>query len=97
MLDAIHTGHDNSSIAKFLKVGKSWVWRVRKEFEDSEDDYEAISERSTHKQRSSCARTPEFVPKVQEMIDIGPGNSIRLIAHDLGRSESMIKNCVLRT
>ena len=65
-----------------------------KELQKFEGDYEAIAERSTHKQWSACVRTPDFVAKVQEMIDIDPGKSIRSIAHDLGRSESMIKTCV---
>ena len=64
VLVAIHTKHDNSSIAKFLKVDKSWVWRVRKELEESEGDYKAIAERSTYKQWSDCVRTPEFAAKV---------------------------------
>ena len=91
---AIHAGHDNSSIAKFLKVDKSCVWRARKEFDVSEGEYEAIAERSSHKQRSNFVRTPEFVAKVQEMIDIDPGKSKRSIARDLRRSESMTRNCV---
>ena len=51
--------HDNSSIAKSLKVDKSWVRRVRKELEESEGDYEAITERPTHKQRTveNCRAT----------------------------------------
>ena len=52
---ATNAGHDNSSLAKFLKVDKSWVWRVRKELEESEGDYEAIAKRSTHKQRSDVS------------------------------------------
>ena len=66
-------GDDNSTIEKFLKVGKSWVWRVRKELEESEGDYEAKADRSIHKQWSDCVRTPEFVAKAQEKIDIDPG------------------------
>ena len=76
VLVAIHDKHDNFSIGKFLKVDKSWIWRMRKELEESEGDSEAIYERSTHKQQSDCVRTPEFA-KVQEMIDIDPGKSIR--------------------
>ena len=39
----------NSSIVKFLEVDKSWVWRVKKELVESEGEYEAIAERSTHR------------------------------------------------
>ena len=67
---------------------------MRKELEDSEGDYEAIAERSIHKQQSDCVRTPEFIAKIREVID--PGKSIRSIARDLGRSESMIKTCVTK-
>ena len=63
MLVAIHARHDNSSIVKFLKVDKSWVWRVRKELEDYEGDFEDIAERSTDKKHSDCIRTPEFIAK----------------------------------
>ena len=75
VLIAIHTRHDNSSIAKFLKVDKSWVWRTRKELEESEGDYEAKAERSTHKQRSEknknqinrwLAICPKYVFKVMQ-------------------------------
>ena len=92
---SVLVGHDNSSIVKFLKVDKSWVWRVRKKHEKSKGDYEAIAQRSTHKQRSDSVRTPEFVAKVQKMIGIDPDKSIRSIARDLGRSESMIRTYVL--
>ena len=94
VLVPIHVGHDNSCISKIFKVDKNWVCRVRKRLEESKGDYETIAERSTHKQRSDCVRTPEFVVKIQEMIDIDPGKSIRPIACDLGRSESMIRTCV---
>ena len=94
MLVTNHAKQENASIAKFLKVDKSWVWGVRKKFEESEGEYGAIAERSTHKQWSDCVRTPEFVAKVQEMIDIDAGKSIRSIARDLQRSESMIRTGV---
>ena len=77
VLIAIHTRHDNSSIERFLNVDRSWVWRERKDFEESEGYYEAIAKRSTHRQQSHCVKTHEFVAKVQQRIDIDPGKSIR--------------------
>lgn len=58
-----------SEIARFLKVARSFVCKVRKELNKNNSDELATSKRKHHCQRSDSLRTPEFVRRVHGMID----------------------------
>ena len=92
---SIKAKHSNLEIARFLKVARSFVCKVRKELNENNGDELATSKRKQHCQRSDSLRTPEFViRRVHGMIDENPGKSMRHLAKDLQVSEGTIRNVV---
>ncbi|VUZ54708.1 unnamed protein product [Hymenolepis diminuta] len=68
---SIKANQRNLDIARFLKVVRSFVCKVRKELpnENSGDGLAVTSKRKQHCQRSAdLFRTPEFVIRVHGMI-----------------------------
>ena len=91
---SIKAKHSNLEIARFLKVARSFVCKVRKELNENNGDELATSKRKQHCQRSDSLRTPEFVRRVHGMIDENLGKSMRHLAKDLQVSEGTIRNVV---
>lgn len=91
---ALHAQHSDVEIARFLKVARSFVHKVRKELEASAGQVSPVAKRKKHSQRSDRVRTPQFVQQVQDMIDAHPETSIRGIARDLQVSEGTIRTVV---
>lgn len=87
----IRAGKDNKQIADTLGVTVPFVWRVRKDLEDSGGDYEATASRAEHSRRSDALRIPEMVAQVEEIMTNDPGKSMRAISRDLGCSEFLIR------
>ena len=91
---AIHAKHSDVEIARFLEVARSFVHKVRKELEASSGDMSPVAKRKKASQRSDSIRTPQFVQRVQNIIDANPGTSMRAISRDLQVSEGTIRNVV---
>lgn len=91
---AIHAEHSDVEIARFLKVARSFVNKVRKELEASGGDVLSVAKRKKHSQRSDIIRTQQFVQQVQEIIDTNPEMSIRAIARNLNVCEGVIRTVV---
>ncbi|KAM3188443.1 hypothetical protein ACTXT7_000269 [Hymenolepis weldensis] len=71
--------HKNLEIARFLKVARSSICKVRKELlnENNGNGLGATRKRREHCQCSVSLRTPRFVRRVHGMIDENPGKSMR--------------------
>ena len=87
-------GHTDSEIAAFLKVVRSFVFKVKSELKAAGDDVAAVAERKRHYQGSDCISTPEFVNSVQAAIDEDHGKSMRALANELEVDESTIRRVV---
>ena len=61
---SIKAEHSDLEIARFLKVARSFVYKVRKELEEKNGDELVASKSKKHCQRSDSIRTPEFVKRV---------------------------------
>ena len=88
---AIMAEHSDLQIAQFLKVARSFVFKVLKELKDKNGQISPVAKRKKHQQRSDSIRTPEFVQRVQNIIDESPQKSMRSIAKDLNVSEATIR------
>ena len=91
---AIMAQHTDLQIAQFLKVARSFVYKVRKELEVSDGKISAVAKRKKSQERSDSIRTPEFIQHVQNIVDERPHKSMRSIATDLGVSEATIRRTV---
>ena len=91
---AMHAKHSYLEISQFFKVTRSFVHKVCRELEASDGNVKRIPKRIKHKPRSDTVRTPQFVQKVQDIIDEGPSKSIRAISRDLQVSDSTIR-CIV--
>ncbi|XP_012058553.1 PREDICTED: uncharacterized protein LOC105621701 [Atta cephalotes] len=85
---AIHANHSDFEISIFLNLAGSFVHKVRRELEVSDD------KRKKHKACSDTVRTSQFVQQVQGIIDEDPSKSIRAISRDLQISECTIRRIV---
>lgn len=94
VLLGIRAGSSNKNISECLGVNLRTVQRIRKDFDESNGDYEGAAARKTHSARSDKKRTPEFVGEIQAMIDNDPSKSMRSIARDTGVSEFLIRQTV---
>jgi len=79
---AIHANHSDLEMFIFLNLARSFVHKVRRELEVSDDNVESVAKRKKHKARSDTVRTSQFVQQVQSIIDKDPSKSIRAISRD---------------
>ncbi|KYQ51498.1 hypothetical protein ALC60_09371 [Trachymyrmex zeteki] len=91
---AIHANHSDLEISQFLKVARSFVHKVRRELEASDDNVKSIAKRKKYEARSDRVRTSQFVQQVQGIIDKDPSKFIRAISRDLQVSECTIRRIV---
>lgn len=97
ILVALHAGRGASEISDFLKLPSSLVYRVKASYDQglaAGDLSTSTPHRKQHSRRSDSLRTPEFVAKLQNLVDEDPGRSMRSLAAELGVSEGTIRNTV---
>ena len=70
-------------IARFLKVARSIVDKVRAELEASKWNVSPVAKRKKHAGRLDRKMTPQFIQQVQNMIDDSPRTPMRALASDL--------------
>ena len=91
---AIKAEHSDLETSRFLKVARSFVYKVRKELETEDGNVSPVSKRKKYFKRSDIIRTPEFIQQVQQAIDDNSIKSMRSIAKELHVSEGTIRNVV---
>ncbi|XP_052832121.1 uncharacterized protein LOC128247010 [Octopus bimaculoides] len=84
----------NLKIAQFLKVARSFVYKIRKELEAKDENVSSASNRKKHRRRTDTFRTPKFIQQVKQTIDENSRRSMRLIAKEHHMSEGTIRNVV---
>ena len=94
VLVALAANHSDSEIASFLKVARSFVFKVRNEVEASDGDLSLVAKRKKHSKRSDIKRTEEFVQNVMDIIKEDPSKSMRAIAKQLNVAESTVRRVV---
>ncbi|UYV80156.1 hypothetical protein LAZ67_18001842, partial [Cordylochernes scorpioides] len=80
---ALRAGRSPKEIVDFLKLPKTTIYRVKKQFDEADSNKEGIATRKKHSRRSDRVRDEEFVKNVKEKIDGNPGKSMRAIAKEM--------------
>ncbi|UYV71665.1 hypothetical protein LAZ67_8004029 [Cordylochernes scorpioides] len=80
---ALRAGRSPKEIVDFLKLLKTTIYRVKKQFDEADSNKEGIATRKKHSRRSDRVRGEEFVKNVKEKIDGNPGKSMRAIAKEM--------------
>ncbi|UYV79804.1 hypothetical protein LAZ67_18000702, partial [Cordylochernes scorpioides] len=80
---ALRAGRAPKEIVDFLKLPKTTIYRVKKQFDEADSNKEGIATRKKTRSRSDRVRGEEFVKNVKEMIDGNPGKSMRAIAKEM--------------
>ncbi|UYV65220.1 hypothetical protein LAZ67_3003627 [Cordylochernes scorpioides] len=73
---ALRAGRSPKEIVDFLKLPKTTIYRVKKQFDEADSSKEGIATRKKHSRRSDRVRGEEFVKNVKK-IDGNPGKSMR--------------------
>jgi transposase len=97
VLKALRAGRKPQEIARFLKVHRSLVYRLKKVLDQSQDAGEAeiTPARKQHKKRTfGLTRTADFVASLQEKINEDPSKSMRALAKEMQCDEKTIRNCI---
>ena len=84
VLSALHAGRTPKEIADFHKFALSFVYKIKGMVDNAEDTDDISPKRKKHDRRSDAIRTPQFVARVQEMVDNDPSKSMNALAKDLG-------------
>ncbi|UYV65933.1 hypothetical protein LAZ67_3005915 [Cordylochernes scorpioides] len=80
---ALRAGKSPKEIVDFLKLPKTTIYRVKKQFDEADSNKERIATRKKHSRRSDRVRGEEFVKNVKEKIGGNPGKSMRAIAKEM--------------
>lgn len=88
---ALNLQHNDTEIAYFLKVARSFMTKVQKELEASGRDPVAVSKCKTHIKGLNTIRTNNFIWKIHKIIGKIPGKLIRTIEKDLKVSKFTIR------
>ena len=81
-------------IANFLKLPRSLVYRVKKQFDAVEDEEEFQPSRKKHSRRSDAKRTDAFIDVLSEKIEEFPGKSMSVLAREMNVHTSTISRAV---
>ena len=94
--DMMYSNKESSTmnISECLSVNLRTKQKIRKEFDDSNADYEGTITWKPLYDPSEKKRTSEFVEEIHAMKDNNCIKSIRLIDRDMGVSELLIKPVV---
>ncbi|UYV62483.1 hypothetical protein LAZ67_2000748 [Cordylochernes scorpioides] len=79
----LRAGRSPKEIVDFLKLPKTTIYRVKKQFDEADSNKEGIATRKKHSRRTDRVRGEEFVKNVKEKIDGNPGKSMRAIAKEM--------------
>ena len=90
----IRDGCTNKNISECLGFNLRIVQRIRKDFNESNGDYECATARKNDSARSDKKITLEFVGEIKTTIDNDPLKSMGAIAMDTGVSEFLIRQRV---
>lgn len=91
---ALQGDHSDLEIARFLKVARSFVFKIRKELQTDKGNASQTGKRKIHSKRSDMIRKDDFIKDVQQTIDANPRKSMRSLAKQLQVSEGTIRNVV---
>ena len=91
---ALKAEHSDLEISRFLKVARSFVYKVRKELEAKNGNVSPVSKCKKHSKRSDITRTLEFIQQVQQTIDDNPRKSMTSLAKEFHVSEGTIRKVV---
>lgn len=94
VLVALKAGHSDLEIARFLKVARSFVHKVRQELQSNNGTVSKIAKRKENSKRCDMMRTDDFVEKIKQAVDANPRNSMRSHAKHFKVSEGTIRNVV---
>jgi DDE superfamily endonuclease len=94
VLVALSANHNDSEIATFLNVSRSFVCKIRNKVIVSDGDVQIVAERKKHSQRFDTIRKDDFVRKVDDIITVNRSKSIRAIAREINVSESTVRRVV---
>lgn len=84
VLSALSAGRTPKEIAEFHKFSLSFVYKIKSKVDNSEHPKDISTKRKKHDRRSDTIRTPEFIAKVQEMVDNDPSQSMNALSKELG-------------
>ncbi|XP_036359440.1 uncharacterized protein LOC118763794 [Octopus sinensis] len=90
----IKVEYNDLEISRFLKVARSFVYKVCKELETEDGNVSPVSKHKKHSKCSEIIRTHEFIQQVQQTIDYIPRKLMRSVGKDLHVSEGTVRNVV---
>ena len=91
---AFYVGIFITKISDCLCVNLRTLQRIRKQSNESNDDYEGTPAQNPHSDRSNEDRIPEFFGVIQSMIDNDSRKSNRFIVRDINVFEFLIRQVV---
>ena len=99
--EALRAGKTPKEIIEFLKMPKSTVYEIAKKFNNDlasqkgPDESKVLSPaRKKRLVASNRKRSPEFLQRLQNLIEDDPMKSIRRLAMELGEAESTVRLAV---
>ena len=91
---ALHAGNEAPEVATFLKVDRSFVYKVKRSLDESGGDVQSVAKRKKHSRRSDAIRDDDFIAKVQNIVGDDPSKSIRAIARELQVHHKTVWRCI---
>ena len=72
---ALHAGNEAPEVADFLKVDRSFVYKVKRSLDESGGGVLSVAKRKKHSRRSDAIRDDEFIAKVKKISYNDPSKS----------------------
>lgn len=91
---ALHAGNKIPEVATFLKVDRSFVYKIKRSLDESGSDAQSVAKRKKHSRRSDSIRDHDFITKVEKIVDDDPSKSIRAIARELQVHHKTVWRCI---
>ena len=94
VLVALKAERSDLEIARFLKVARSFVHKVRQDLQSDNGTVSKTAKRKENSTRFDKIRTDDFVKEIKQTVDANPRNSMRSLAKHYKVSEGTIRNVV---
>ena len=91
---ALQADHSDFEIAEFLKVARSFVFKICNQIQKDKGNESQTLRRKKHSKRSDMIRKDDFIYDVQQIIDNNPRKSTRSLPNNFQVLEGTIRNVV---
>ena len=96
IIEAFRAERTVKEVIDFFDYNRDFVYRLKRQYDETEDKDNFFGNRTLHKRRSNTKRDDQFVTDVSQMIQDNPTKSMATIASEMNVARSTISKTITK-